>query len=128
MNSVKVSFESISIRSDGENRLLNNSSNPWLPGSVYSIRFSTPFTFSVFGFDSASLSSANAGSCVVKTTCALNEFNCFKNVTQAINLCGRTHLKLTYNTNSIIGVNAEVDIAGTTSAVIANFHQMVWST
>jgi hypothetical protein len=48
--------------------IYNNFTNPWLPSSgSYIIRFLSPSTFSVFGFDTVALTNANNGNCVVKT-------------------------------------------------------------
>ena len=106
----------------------NNSTNPWLPESgSYTIRFLSPSTFSVFGFDATALTNANSGNCVVKSSCASNEFNCFQNnITRAISNCGRTHVKLSYNKQNVISINAEVTISGTKRSVTAKFYQLIW--
>jgi hypothetical protein len=109
--------------------IFDNSTNEWLPESdPFSIKFLSPSTFSVFGFDTVTLTNANNGNCVVKTVCASNEFNCFQNnVTRATSNCGRTPIKLSYNKNSIVSLNAEVNIGGTKQTVTAKFYKLIWN-
>lgn len=110
INSLFGSGQLIATDASGGKRILeqagffdNNTTNPWLPdGGSYSIRFLSPSTFSVFGFEAVSLSNANSGNCFVKNSCASNEFNCLQNnITRAISNSGSALLMEEYSLHSL---------------------------